>query len=164
MLRKMLVGAVVLLGVFAAPAAAEYTLTVEPGTVVQGGQVTVSGTGCEAGETVQVTIAPKAKAKQGRDALGTTVADDDGNFSLDLPLPDLPPGVYTITATCGSVVQSKDITITSPTPGTTTSTVPTGEIPRTGSDVTPMVLVGAALLTGGSLLVLASRKRSRASA
>ncbi len=79
-------------------------------------------------------------------------------------LPDLPPGVYTITATCGSVVQSKDITITSPTPGTTTSTVPTGEIPRTGSDVTPMVLVGAALLTGGSLLVLASRKRSRASA
>ena len=166
MLRKMMIGAVVLVGLFATPAAAQYSIIVSPGTVVQGSEVTVSGTGCQPGETVDVTIDAKAKAKTGRDALGTTVADDDGNFSIDLPIPtDLPTGTYTVTATCGSVVQSKDISVVAPTDGTTTSTtVPTGTIPRTGSDVTPMALLGAGLLTGGGLLVLATRKRSRATA
>ncbi len=51
-------------------------------------------------------------------------------------------------------------------PATTTTvpvTVPAGELPRTGSGVSPILGIGALLLVGGGIVVVATRRRSTSS-
>ena len=56
MIRRMLIGAVLLVVLGSQPAAAQYDFSVTPGTVVPGGTVTVTGQGCQAYEEVTITL------------------------------------------------------------------------------------------------------------
>jgi len=47
---------------------------------------------------------------------------------------------------------------------TTTIVLATGPLPRTGSGVSPLLGMGAALLVGGGIIVVATRRRSMATA
>lgn len=50
-----------------------------------------------------------------------------------------------------------------PVPTTTTTvpvTIPPGDLPRTGSGVSPILGIGAMLLIGGGIVVVASRRRT----
>ena len=47
-----------------------------------------------------------------------------------------------------------------PAPTTVPVTVPVGQLPRTGSGVSPILGIGALLLVGGGIVVVATRRRS----
>lgn len=166
MIRKVLIGALMIVAVFAAPAAAQYdTFTVSPGGVESGGTTTFQGDGCEPGSTVTISI--------DGDTLATVVANDQGQFTGSIVV-DLPAGDYTVTATCGDVVQTAPLNVRGVSDSTTTAPDPTAPapapgpgvggqgggspLPRTGSNTTSLVLVGALLLAGGGAMVVA-RKR-----
>jgi LPXTG-motif cell wall-anchored protein len=159
MLRKILLGATMLVLLFAAPAAAQYPdIVVNPGTVEVGGQATVSGQGCAPNIAVTISLTP-----QGGGApieVGSGMTDADGNFTVTFTVPaGTDPGVYIVSASCGSLVRDTTITVA---PAAVTPTTPgtgTGNLPRTGTDLKPLGLIGAALLGGGGLVLLASRKR-----
>jgi LPXTG-motif cell wall-anchored protein len=158
MIRKMLLGATMLVVLFAAPAAAQYPpIVVNPGTVEVGGQATVSGKGCAPGIAVTISLTPQGGGAPIEVGSGTT--DADGNFTVTFTVPaGTDPGVYTVTASCGTLVRDTTITVE---PATAAPTTPGngGSIPRTGTDLKPLGLIGAALLGGGGLLLLATRKR-----
>lgn len=150
MVRKVLLGAVLIVALFAAPAAAQYpTFNVNPGSVRPGGQANFNGKGCQPGETVTITIDGVVVA--------TTTANSNGNFNGHFDV-NLPAGDYTVTATCGDVVQTSPLLVRSAAvnaPGGTGSTT----LPRTGSNLDTMGLVGGALLAAGGGVMLATRKR-----
>ncbi|CAN5548984.1 hypothetical protein BH10ACT1_BH10ACT1_37350 [soil metagenome] len=185
MVRKVLFGALLIVGLFAGTAAAQYDpLVVTPGEVVEGGTVTVTGQGCQANEAVTITLFPgdatgqdtfppassKASTRAvptGGIQVATTTTDENGNFTVTFTLPaGATPGEYTVQATCGSVVQSELITVVgataAPIPGVPAS--PSGNLPRTGSNVDAMGLVGAGLLAAGGLVLLGTRKRRTSAA
>jgi hypothetical protein len=130
--------------------------TYEPGAAVvsnanpaPGEAVTVSGSGCVAGEPVDVEIAGQVTS---------TTADPNGDWSVSVAAPT-EPGVYTVTATCGTRVLNSQLTV-----GGTGATAG-APIPRTGSSSTVdlsrvAVLLGAA---GGVFVLLARRRRTAAS-
>lgn len=111
-----------------------------------GQTIHVTGSGCVAGEDV-------AFAFDGTPA-GGAVADANGDFAGDVTVPsNATPGAHTITATCGTLVQSLEITV-NPAP------VAAAAIPRTGSSSTiPLTSVALALLAVGGLFVLFARRR-----
>lgn len=153
MLRKVLIGALMLTALFAAPAAAQYPdFAITPGTVNVGGNATFQGSGCAPGSTVTITIDGKVVATVTADASG----DYNGSFKADLA-----PGTYTVTATCGDVVRTSPLTVRSVavTPPARPGTGG-GSLPRTGSNSNVMALVGAGLLVLGGGAVLATRKRT----
>jgi LPXTG-motif cell wall-anchored protein len=49
---------------------------------------------------------------------------------------------------------------TTPAPTTVPVTVPAGQLPRTGSGVSPILGIGALLFVGGGIVVVASRRRT----
>lgn len=57
-----------------------------------------------------------------------------------------------------------EVAIAPPTTATTTTTVPVtvpaGQLPRTGSGVSPILGIGALLFVGGGIVVVASRRRT----
>lgn len=151
MVRKVLLGAVMIVALFAAPAAAQYgTFTVNPGSVRPGGQANFNGKGCKAGETVTVTV-------QGT-VVATVTAKPNGSFNGNFTV-NLPSGNYTVVSTCGSLVQSAPLLVRS----ANVSNRPTGTggttLPRTGSNIDTLGLMGAALLVAGGGVMLATRKR-----
>lgn len=114
--RRILLITLAVLGLLAAPAAAQYSFIVTPGEVQPGGTISIEGEGCSPGETVTVTISPVSDADAAAAAapivLGETVADSDGTFSLEAVIPDdLDPGDHTVTATCGEHVLTATITV-----------------------------------------------------
>jgi LPXTG-motif cell wall-anchored protein len=150
MLRKVLIGALMLTALFAAPATAQYAdFAITPGTVSVGGNATFQGSGCAPGSTVTITIDGKVMATVTADASG----DYSGAFKADLA-----PGTYTVTATCGDVIRTSPLTVRSVSvnPPSTGG----GALPRTGSNSNVMALVGAGLLVLGGGAILATRKRS----
>ncbi|MEO6627031.1 MAG: LPXTG cell wall anchor domain-containing protein [Aquihabitans sp.] len=154
MVRKVLLGAVMIVALFAAPAAAQYgTFTVNPGSVRPGGQASFNGKGCKAGETVTVTV-------QGT-VVATVTAKPNGSFNGNFTV-NLPSGNYTVVSTCGSLVQSAPLLVRSAnasnSPGGTGGTGGT-TLPRTGSNIDTLGLMGAALLVAGGGVMLATRKR-----
>lgn len=153
MIRKTLIGALMLVALLASPAAAQYgSFTVNPGTTEPGGTASFSGNGCQPGETVTVTFLGSTVA--------TVVANAEGEYTGSFPVPaSTAPGTYTVTATCGSVVHSDTLTVVSSGGAITGTGTGTGTLPRTGSNVNVMGMVGAGLLTAGGLLLLATRKR-----
>ena len=56
------------------------------------------------------------------------------------------------------------VSVAPPTTATTTTTVPVtvpaGQLPRTGSGVSPILGIGALLFVGGGIVVVASRRRT----
>lgn len=152
MVRKVLIGAAMILALFAAPAAAQYPdFVVTPGGVTAGGAATFQGSGCAPGATVTVTI-------DGR-LMTTVVADGSGEYNGSF-IADLAPGEYTVTATCGDVVNTSPLTVrgvstSAPRPGGTGG----APLARTGSDTNGLLVAGAALLLVGGGAMVAARKR-----
>ena len=167
MFRRMVIGALLLVALVAAPAAAQYDFTVSPGDVVPGGSVTVSGSGCQPGETVTITLTQVAATKAVGDSvvIATATTDANGAFTITFVVPEgTAVGSYTLTANCGGhQVGVGDLNVVAPGTATTTpgSTTP---IVRTGSDLTPLGLVGAALITVGGIILIATRTRRHARA
>lgn len=166
MVRKMLLGAFALIALVAAPAAAQYNFTVTPGTVVQGGELTVSGEGCSPADEVTITMTQLSDSTTNR-AIGDSVvvatgtADDQGEFTITFTVPDtLPTGSYEVEAFCsGYSVGSSIVDVVAPGGGGG------GSIVRTGSDLNGLGLLGAGLLTGGGIILLATKsRRNRATA
>jgi hypothetical protein len=115
------------------------------------------GTGCAAGAPVVVNL-------DGRQ-LGTTTADGDGAFELVGTVPrSTTPGQFTVTATCGDLAQSLLVTIAAPASGAqadATATPTRGDMPRTGTEIWPLLRMAAALvLVGTGLAFLARRRRA----
>lgn len=153
MIRKMLIGAFALVALVAAPAAAEYNITVTPGTVVAGGEFTVGGDFCKPGEQVTITVTQVATGEVV--LTSTVVADAEGEFTVTLTMPsNVDPGVYEITSSCTNV-RSARINVGSGGGGGGGG----GTIVRTGSDLDKLGLVGAALLTFGGLVLIATKTR-----
>jgi hypothetical protein len=105
----------------------------------------VGGTGCPADAAVGFLL-------DGQQAGGTT-ADGNGDFSGSATiLPGTSPGSHAITATCGPVVQSLEISVQPEAAG--------APLARTGSGSTiPLTRVALVLIGLGSLVVLFVRRR-----
>jgi LPXTG-motif cell wall-anchored protein len=155
MLRKVLIGALMLTALVAGPAAAQYPdFAITPGTVNVGGNATFQGSGCAPGSTVTITIDGKVVATVTADASG----DYNGSFVADMA-----PGTYTVTVTPVATWSApppltvRSVAVTPPPPGGGTGGT---SLPRTGSNTNTMALVGAGLLLLGGGAILATRKRT----
>jgi len=107
--------------------------------------------------------------------LGTAAVTADGTFVVDVTIPTWTPlGTYLARAVAGDAAAEVQILVTSDgqTPDPTSpptgvgagSSGSSGPLPRTGSDLNALALVGAALLVVGGLWLLATRKRGGHSA
>ncbi len=157
MVRKVLIGAVMIVALFAAPASAQYpSFVVTPGGVEVGGDAAFQGSGCQPGEEVVVTIDGNVVATVNADANG----EYSGSFTVNLA-----PGEYTVVATCGDVVNTSPLLVRGaaeerPTPPTATPpSTGGGTLVRTGSNANTLALVGAALLVAGGGAMVVARKR-----
>lgn len=177
MLRKVLLSAALILGIAAAPAAAQYPgFVVTPGTASPGDSVSFSGSGCEPGELVNIGLLAMFEGQSIRQVgeqvqVAKVYADENGNFSGSFEVPDLPAGSYKVVASCG-IVQSADLEILSSgltddpggsappgAPAPDTSGGRSGPLPATGSDFNVLGLVGLGLLAAGGLILLTTRHR-----
>lgn len=177
MVRKALLGAMLMLALAASPAAAQYAPTVvSPGTITPGGTVTVSGQSCAANEVVKITLAPQDGSRPPI-VVATVTADASGNYSATFVVPaDLPLGTYMVSSSCGTGVNAKTLNVVAPTtattrpgtgaqPGTGGNTGSSGsgsgggKLVRTGTDLDRMGLAGAGLLVAGGLLLVATKRR-----
>jgi len=119
--------------------------------VSPGGSVTVTGHGCPASSTVDITLTAPAQATV---SLGSTTADTTGAFSTTVTIPsDTRPGTYQLVATCESVSMSTQLIVR--------SAAAQGPLPTTGADVSGYLIGALILIGGGTFVVLASRKRRR---
>jgi len=109
-------------------------------TPAPGSTFTVSGQGCVPFATVDIRLN------------GTTVtvtADSSGAFSSQLTAPTR-PGRYVVTATCGTLVQSLEITV----PAAAGVALPT-----TGSDALGAVQLAIVLMAAGGIALVGVRQR-----
>jgi LPXTG-motif cell wall-anchored protein len=95
------------------------------------------------------TTAPVPAVCAEPDAAGRTVdANGDG-------IPDVPEACRDFYV---------EVVVAPPTTATTTTTVPVtvpaGQLPRTGSGVSPILGIGALLFVGGGIVVVATRRRT----
>lgn len=159
MVRRMLIGAIALLVLGAAPAAAQYGFAVSPGTASPGGQVSVSGKGCSPGATVTITLTLQEAQRAEGDSVvvATLTADENGAFSGTFTVPaDAVLGVYLVEAFCdGARVGSAELNIVAPSDGDGGD----GSIVATGSDLNGLGLLGAGLLTAGGIVLIATKGR-----
>jgi LPXTG-motif cell wall-anchored protein len=183
MIRKMLLGAVMLVALFAAPAAAQYPFTVTPTDVLPGSLVNLKGEGCAPQSEVKIKVTyiesyvgaevPKPIAAY------STTADAEGKFSYSFRMPaDAQPGVYELEARCPAgasstraegVLEGPDLVFRdyliiplSTTPTTTPGGgggTGNGTIVRTGSELNGLAIAGAAMLGLGGAFLLATRSR-----
>jgi hypothetical protein len=173
----MLIAAMALVALAAAPAAAQYDFSVSPTVVQAGGVVNISGEGCGPFSTVTVKVTQRSSGDVIFSGLDQT--DAAGEFSFDITLPsNLAPGFYDLEARCpldGSldrstrlqgVVEGDDLVFRAVieivadgggTPGG--GGVDDGDIVRTGSDLNGLGLLGAGLLTVGGLVLIATKSR-----
>ena len=177
MFRKMLIIATALVALAAAPASATYDVAVNPGSVVPGGTVTVTGGGCEPNAIVQVTFTPhvdtagdNAKFVANGTALppdaavvATGTADAEGEYAVEFVVPlGTPPGTYDVDVYCnglrvgGETVDVAGANVATTQPGGGTGD---GTIVRTGSDLNGLGLLGAGLLVAGGIALIATRSR-----
>jgi len=150
-------------------------------TLEQGETGNLSGTGCEPGGDVVVTL-------EGGTVLGTFTADENGDFVATITIPaTLPVDQYLATATCaapadrtkvrdaqfggitstgGVVKQFIRVNVTAATSGTDVTAAPVvpstpssgTSLPRTGTNSGPLTALGLAGLTLGAAFVYGSRR------
>jgi 5'-nucleotidase len=163
-------------------------LTVSQSTVRAGESIVVTGEGAEPGATVVITMSRvsalglRAGARavaagpsmarmlaavrplaQGAVVLGRTTAADDGSFRATVTIPiDTAPGIYTLSATSGGEVLGVVTLRVLAAAGAEDDDA--GALPFTGSDVAPGLAVGVGLILAGGLMLLAVRRRRRATA
>ncbi len=132
---------------------ADCVLTVDPSTFEAGAIVTVVGTGFQ--PSFETTI------EFGSDLVGSVTTDAIGGFTTDVTIPaDAPPGPNTITAVCDVAVNLVTTSVIVSSNSVTSTTLGGDRLPRTGSEVEPLVIVGAvALLAGVSFVLVAMRRR-----
>lgn len=132
------------------------TLTIDDPTLVPGDPFRVAGTGCPAAARVIMTL--------DGESLGTIVADADGAFTYDGTVPaGTAPGVHTLAATCGDLVQSVRFTVPDPAPRASPGddrATGGGALPWTGTDIWPLLRWAAALALAGTGFVVLARRRS----
>jgi hypothetical protein len=135
----------------AAPYGGGATISASSSTVAPGGTVTISGSGFAPGQTVTLTLHtlpytfPESPTVQ-----------SDGTWSATVTIPsDTPTGTHTITAT-DPAGDSASFTIT------VTAAAPSGGggISTTGVAVIGIASIGAVLLIGGMVMLLAGRRRN----
>lgn len=173
-IRRVIIGAMLLVALAASPAAAQYDFNVNPGEVQPGGTVTVSGQGCQANEEVTVTMTEGVTpdidraAKAAGDVIVTTTAtaDAEGRFTVTFVVPEgTPVGTYSVDAYCGGVhVGHSVVDVVGASTPTTPGNGGGGPIVRTGSDLTGLGMLGAGLLTAGGIILIATRSRRHAPA
>ena len=202
MMRKILLGAILLVALAASPAYAQYPpIVVSPGQVTPGGSVTITGSNCVPNSPITVTISPTDGVQRALTPSGppiatvTTTSDANGQFSVDVVIPaGTPPGTYLVSATnCRDTNTTLEVLGADVTPPTTPPTTPGGNapggnapggnapggnapggnapgsanqgggnLPRTGSDLDRLGLLGAGLLTAGGLFLVATKRRRHA--
>jgi hypothetical protein len=156
-------------------------MTVSESALVPGESFTVSGQGAEPGATVTFTLRKSSSALGGNRALaatprlvaltaairpqaqsavslGSTTANADGEFSARLRIPaGTDPGVYTLTASSGGdVLAVVTVRVLAATAGGV------GDLPFTGGNVLPGLVIGATLIIAGGLLLLSLKRRRSA--
>ena len=124
-------------------------LTLTPSTVAAGTGFEAVLTGCSVGDTV--TFAIKGTDL---DTVTATCAAPAPSASADLVAPTL-ADTYTVTATAstGGAVSASLVV--------TGGEEPPVDIPSTGSDSAPIVLIGAGLVAAGGAVVSLTRRRAR---
>lgn len=143
----------------AVPGAAQpaASLTVTPATVPAGGTVTVSGTGCNAGDTVFLISAAFPGQQFGGEGAVMATVSPVATFTAPATIPaSTRPGTYPITARCGgaNLGVSASLRVTA-----------AGTLPFTGGRFLEIeVGVGLALAAAGLAAVLGARRRDRRSA
>ena len=148
MIRRILLLATVLFALSAGPALAQYTpgqpgFIIDPTEVYPGDGISISGQGCPPATTVVFTVNGQVVGEL------PTSNDEDGTFTGTIIVPaDLPPGTYTLVATCGEIVMSNSFTVLSSDSGT---------LPVTGNDPFPLVRWSLLLIAVGGLVLLAVR-------
>lgn len=167
-ITALLAASLLVLFASAASAQGDYpptgTLTLDKTTVPQGGEVTATMTGCAPGADVHFVLNSDPVD------LGVRQADADGVATITFQVPTgFPTGAHTVTSSClapnGEIlVLSAELTVTAAggdSGGTTGGGGSgTGTLPRTGSDSTNLLRVGALLVAAGGAVVLITRKRS----
>jgi len=112
------------------------------------------------------------------EVVATTTTDQDGTFTATFTVPPhATPGFYDVISQCGDHVLSQRIEVVGasqlPDDGGSGNngggsgirdTGRDGALPRTGSNLNAVGLLGAALLVAGGLVLLAARKRQHATA
>lgn len=137
--------------VAAAPASGHpvQTLEVSPGTVEQGGRLTVTGRGFAAGANVDVWLHSEPVL------LGVATAATDGSLSLVVAVPrDAAPGAHAVVATDPRTGVSSSAAL---------AIVAVGQLPRTGSEFPAGLVAGigfGVLALGAIAGVWAIRRRS----
>jgi hypothetical protein len=133
------------------------TPTVSDETVPPGGAVTFSGGGFAPDSLVTVTLFSEPIV------LGTTTADDQGNFSITVVLPaDVPPGDHHLEAS-GVDPDGNPLTVTLPlTVASEDVARGGGPLPTTGSDVRATVAIACAVMVLGAAALTAAGRRRRA--
>jgi LPXTG-motif cell wall-anchored protein len=156
------VAALLALFTFAGPAAAQQqqypietgTLQADKTQVNPGDAVTITGTGCPAGSTVAITFDDQN--------VGSTQTRADGTFSATVTVPaNATAGSHTIAATCvlaNGATRRQTVTVT-----VLGAATRAGALPRTGTDLVPVLSVGALALIGiGGVAILAARRKRTA--
>lgn len=120
-------------------------LAVSDSTVICGAQsITLNGTGWLPGEAVEIVFNP---------TLATTVADSNGNFSVNVAIPQASLGDHTLTAIqlagqAGEVSGSASITCVS-----------SAGLAGTGANIATWVAIAVGLLLAGGAALLTGRRR-----
>jgi hypothetical protein len=153
------------LGLAASSSAAPYTpapaVSVSTSAPVAGGGLTVSGSGFGADDTVNLVLHTKAYS------LGSATTDAAGAFSKTVQLPAGVTGSHTIVITDPTTGQTSSMAITiesssssgGASGGASGGSSGGGGLSNTGVAVLGIGGLGAALLLGGGVMLLAGRRR-----
>lgn len=138
---------------------ADCVITVDPSTFEAGAIVTIVGTGFQPNFEATIQF-------DGEVVVGVVTTDDTGGFTTEVLIPtDATPGTHTISAICDAEVNIITTSVTVSGRGTTTTTTTTlgggGALPRTGSEVEPLVVAGGAAVVAGLAFVLVAKRRRR---
>lgn len=135
------------------------TLFVSSTTVTPGETITISGCGYGPGQTVTITLHSSPVV------LAVVTVGSNGRFSTQVTIPlDTSFGHHYLEASGTSAGQTASIAVVvKPAPAAAHSSS-SGGLPFTGADIAGMVLAGLILVSGGTMLLVAARRRRTASA
>jgi hypothetical protein len=179
MLKRVIAVAVVFIGAFAAPAAAQQyppavtSLALSDTCAPAGATVTATARTFTPGTMVNLAVAGTPVGSAAADGSGiatltVTVPQADGDIEL-VATGDGPDGALTLTAhltvdadDCASAAPSPEPAPAAPSaPGGDVDSDGGGNLPRTGSDVGDLIRIGLALAAAGGLLLAVTRNRRR---